>query len=439
MTASTAPNGHPYRYTVTYVFRPSLLGADSSFDVVCPLPTDDGYQRVEHLALLGPADAADQEVDGRGNALWAGQVRADEEIGFRAAMQVQPFVLGTSRLSLPGPSDADLQPATMVPLTAEIITLAQQLTAACTTPEARARTLFRYVRDTVRYQYPPKGRGAGRTLRDAQGDCGEYANLLSALCRAVGIPARPVMGWLCAPWFSGAHAWAEVWLEPYGWTPVDANLARESRYWGPLLGVPAHPEFYFGNLDGYRLVLSRGTQLAWPYAAADAAPPPDPQLQLTIDDRPVQFWQELVDGGVPYLQLPYTVVRRPRTGRRLNVRRLFSVRVRPRRTVLPPSLTAAATFMLQPRCVTTLLALGFASALLTPLLRGDAATGGPLLLVPVLLRAISDLGTALLLMATLAGFAMKRGGQDYLVRGVTATALVWVLYSLVLPRWGFTL
>lgn len=436
MKTSPSSSQHFYRYDLTYVFRPHLLGEDPWFDVVCPLPVSDGYQDVERLDIQGDTAPSQMERDERGNALWSGRVQAGQEVRFQAALSVRPFRLGETRLNLPGPTAADRQAATMVPITAAISALARQLTADCSTDEARARTLFQYVRQILQYQYPPEGRGAETTRRSGRGDCGEYANLLCALCRAVGVPARPVFGWLCAPWFSGAHAWAELWLDAYGWIPADANLARESRYWGPLLGVSSHPDFYFGNLDGYRLVLSRGTALAWPHAMGTAPERSEPQLRMEIDGQPVQFWGELVSGSIPYLQLPYTLVHLPRTGRQLKVGRLFSVQPRARRLVLPPSLTALATLLLQPRYILALIALGFASAILPPLFQmalGSDQFGFPLIF---LLRLVSDIGTLLLLLATLAGFAMRRGSKDYFTRGTTVAVLGWLIYSLVLPRWG---
>lgn len=63
------------------------------------------------------------------------------------------------------------------------------------------------------------------------GFCGHFASAYATMMRAVGIPARVVTGYLGGEynpiggyWIvrsSDAHAWAEVWLEPTGWTRID--------------------------------------------------------------------------------------------------------------------------------------------------------------------------------------------------------------------------
>ncbi|MEY3218871.1 MAG: hypothetical protein RIT27_228 [Pseudomonadota bacterium] len=56
-----------------------------------------------------------------------------------------------------------------------------------------------------------------------RGVCQDYAHLFVACCRSVGIPARYVSGYV----YTGddghlaSHAWADGWLEPYGWVSCD--------------------------------------------------------------------------------------------------------------------------------------------------------------------------------------------------------------------------
>ena len=59
------------------------------------------------------------------------------------------------------------------------------------------------------------------------GSCTEYTYLFIALCRANGLPARYVGGTVQrGPGTSvdtSFHRWAEVYLPPYGWVPVDVQ------------------------------------------------------------------------------------------------------------------------------------------------------------------------------------------------------------------------
>lgn len=58
-----------------------------------------------------------------------------------------------------------------------------------------------------------------------RGVCQDYAHLFVACCKSIGISARYVSGYL----FTGddghiaSHAWADAWLEPYGWVSCDAT------------------------------------------------------------------------------------------------------------------------------------------------------------------------------------------------------------------------
>ena len=76
--------------------------------------------------------------------------------------------------------------------------------------------VFHWVTGNVRYSgYHGKDRGALYALEHRKGDCTEYADLFVALCRANGIAARPVGGYVCAQ--SGVlkardyHNWGEFY------------------------------------------------------------------------------------------------------------------------------------------------------------------------------------------------------------------------------------
>jgi len=100
--------------------------------------------------------------------------------------------------------------------------------------------------------------------------------------RAAGIPAGFDIGFSVpedrhAGAVTGYHCWAEFYLEPYGWIPVDASEAWK------------HPEkknYFFGAHDDNRLQLSVGRDIrleppqyceplnyfVYPYAELDGKP-----------------------------------------------------------------------------------------------------------------------------------------------------------------------
>ncbi|MAV36863.1 MAG: hypothetical protein CMJ59_15550, partial [Planctomycetaceae bacterium] len=70
---------------------------------------------------------------------------------------------------------------------------------------------------------------AAEVAKTLRGDCSEHAVLLTALCRARGIPARVATGLVYIllenrPGF-GFHMWTEVWVGDR-WIPLDATLGR---------------------------------------------------------------------------------------------------------------------------------------------------------------------------------------------------------------------
>lgn len=89
---------------------------------------------------------------------------------------------------------------------------------------------FVCVRDNLKLRDPqPIRLGAARAMRERTGDCDELSDLFIALCRAVGVPCRRVVGLFyhargeCQKSFDW-HAWAEVRLSNDVWVPFDPSL-----------------------------------------------------------------------------------------------------------------------------------------------------------------------------------------------------------------------
>jgi len=74
----------------------------------------------------------------------------------------------------------------------------------------------------------PGGTTAINTYRIREGECGSHSRLLTAFCRAVGIPSRLSIGCMYSPWYGGSfgqHAWTEVYMgADIGWVAVDATI-----------------------------------------------------------------------------------------------------------------------------------------------------------------------------------------------------------------------
>jgi len=89
---------------------------------------------------------------------------------------------------------------------------------------ALSRQIFQDCRQIIRPFGPPWS--SDQTLSSTEGSCRDLAVLFCDACRAVGIAARFVSGYECAP-ASGQdsymHAWAEVYLPGIGWRGYDPS------------------------------------------------------------------------------------------------------------------------------------------------------------------------------------------------------------------------
>ena len=155
-------------------------------------------------------------------------------------------------------------------------------------PYLQAKRIFQFVGRKMRYSHgigiaELRKRGTNGLLdspiRDEKtgeehflSQCHDYSGLFVALCRAVGIPARPVVGYISwRPWkraedlkpywdfdtmlspdgLAGAqyytaldhHFWAEFYVPNFGWIPVDATLGK------------------FGRLSNKKAILSKGQDI----------------------------------------------------------------------------------------------------------------------------------------------------------------------------------
>lgn len=133
-----------------------------------------------------------------------------------------------------------------VPTDGIVKTRAQQITKAATADVDKARAIYDWiVENTYR---DPKTRGCGLgNIRfmlesgDLGGECADLNGLYVGLARAAGLPARDVYGIRIAPSRLGCkslgvssedvtkaqHCRAEVFLNQYGWVPVDPADVRK--------------------------------------------------------------------------------------------------------------------------------------------------------------------------------------------------------------------
>lgn len=132
--------------------------------------------------------------------------------------------------------------------------LTKTLTQGISCPLEKAKAIYDFVTLNVKYSFMRSyfclENISETCARNLRGDCGVMALLFITLCRCAGIPARWQSGLVARPDYCGAHDWTMFYLAPYGWLYADPSFGtgavREEN--------EKRRQFYFGNLDPFRMV-----------------------------------------------------------------------------------------------------------------------------------------------------------------------------------------
>lgn len=135
----------------------------------------------------------------------------------------------------------------------QIISLAEELVESRGTVCEQVRAFYDFIGDNLVYSYNGGNWGAQAALGEMGADCTEYADLMIALNRASGIPARYYEGLYFAgekvdPEARTEHAWLDVYLPGTGWTAMDPTLGRSSQ----------NRDEYFGHYQPNHIIVTQG-------------------------------------------------------------------------------------------------------------------------------------------------------------------------------------
>ena len=207
--------------------------------VALPSPHDYG-QAVFRLISLDP---------GKTLTLWNGgeqHVLASEPGTTEVEVTVPRYRAADVMWQLPHEDTPDLhiylQPSAYLEVNApEVQALAHQAVGDEKNPLKAAHRIEKFVRGYITKKDLNIGFGsAEETAKSCEGDCTEHAVLCAALGRAMGLPTRCVVGFGYLPpgdseptvanavdrdtGLFAFHMWAEAWIGPDEWLPMDAAL-----------------------------------------------------------------------------------------------------------------------------------------------------------------------------------------------------------------------
>lgn len=236
-----------------------------------PIPRSDANQTISNLKVdttLKYVRGAEREY---GNeylfldipAEKAGQTN-EVQLGFRVTRREHQVALATQPVSAKSSTRMELQRYLQadrrVPLDGVIAELSAQQTNGIQDPLAKARAVYDYVLATMRYDKTGTGWGNGDAIwacTAKRGNCTDFHSLFIGMMRAAGVPARFEIGFSVPEGqhegaIAGYHCWAEFYVEPYGWIPVDASEAWKH---------PEKRDYFFGAHDDNRVQFTLGRDI----------------------------------------------------------------------------------------------------------------------------------------------------------------------------------
>ena len=165
----------------------------------------------------------------------------------------------------------NLEPSKNLPLNDQVKAKAMEVTEGKSTDLEKARAIYDWVIANMNRNEEVKGCGEGDVcaLLDTtmSGKCTDINSMFVALCRASGIPAREHFGIrINAEDISkNQHCWAEFYVKGTGWVsadPADVLKAVLKNNWSKEQEeTKEKQEYYWGNLDAERNILSDGRDL----------------------------------------------------------------------------------------------------------------------------------------------------------------------------------
>jgi len=131
--------------------------------------------------------------------------------------------------------------------------LTREIVGDTDNPIVKARRIYDFITTQGTYRFMPSYRSipdiVGYFCANLHGDCGVQALTFITMCRCCGVPARWQSGLYTSPASFGMHDWTMFYAAPYGWLHADCSFGG-SAYRN---GAKERHDFYFGNLDPWRL------------------------------------------------------------------------------------------------------------------------------------------------------------------------------------------
>jgi transglutaminase-like putative cysteine protease len=282
-----------------FTYKATIRGVPNStnlLNVWIPYPTTDANQEVHDIRVTAPVTGTVYTEPKYHNAIMHFTIRnphaqeIDVELSFKVNRS-EDFRkdFANVRHAAVGAIDPHLgmylNPDKLVPINGQVVSWAHDVIKDKDTDLEKAKAIYDHAATTITYDRSGEGWGRGDILYACdvkRGNCTDFHAVFIGLCRAVGIPARFIIG-IPLPAkkgegeIRGYHCWAEFYLNGCGWIPVDVSEASKH---------PEKRDYFFGANDENRVQFSVGRDIVlrprqqsdplnyfiYPHAEADGKP-----------------------------------------------------------------------------------------------------------------------------------------------------------------------
>ena len=223
-----------------------------------PLPSSDIFQTVDIKSIKAPGKQEILREREHGNkVLMLSLNPADSGETIEMVFSVKRLEKGVYQEDID--PEQYLQAESFVPNDAKFKSIAEEVVKGKTGDLVRARALYDYVIESMRYAKFGSGWGKGDAVFacDAQrGNCTDFHSYFIALARSVGIPSRFAIGASIpserdAGGVDGYHCWAEFYTDGRWW-PVDISEGDK---------CSSLSTYFFGHHPANRIEFSKGRDL----------------------------------------------------------------------------------------------------------------------------------------------------------------------------------
>lgn len=252
-----------YRYKIKSSLRieDEFFDPEKTYTVHMPVPACSAQQDASGIRIItdgsiSPEDSFQRTVcfrrKSKENLPFEVQIEFESRLFYVQPFKDAPHVVYPD---VPAPCEDDLsEQLPHICFTPYLKRLAKYIAGDETRPLYLAKRIYDYITLNVRYSfmrsYQLIDRHAEYCALNMKGDCGIQAILFITLCRILGIPARWQSGWTVDKFSTGDHDWAMFWTEEFGWLFADPSYGGGAH----RRGKEERREYYFGNLDCFRMV-----------------------------------------------------------------------------------------------------------------------------------------------------------------------------------------